>query len=50
MKAISRAPLGRIWMDNTGKEIGGFLGNGYDSHRESPSTEIDPNHGSSAKV
>nr|POE59529.1 hypothetical protein CFP56_43412 [Quercus suber] len=48
--AIYRAPLGRIQMDNTRKETGGFLGNGYDSHRESPNPEIDLNHDSSAEV
>nr|POE46462.1 hypothetical protein CFP56_59012 [Quercus suber] len=47
---ISCAPLGRIRMDNTRKETSGFSGNGYDSHRELSNIEIDPNHGSSAKV
>ena len=32
------------------KETGGFSGNGCDSYRESPNTEVDPNHGSSAEV
>ena len=50
MKAISHVLLGRIRMVNTGKETGGCAGNGYDSYGESPNTEIDPNHGSSAEV
>ena len=49
-KAISRAPLGRIRMANTGKETGGCARNGYDSYGESHNTEVDPNHGSSAEV
>ena len=50
MTAISRAPLGRIWVDHSRKETGGFWGDGYDSHGESPNIEADPNDGSSAEV
>ena len=37
-------------MANTGKETSGCAGYGYDSFWESPNTEVDPNHGSSAEV
>ena len=50
MTAISCAPLGRIWVDHLRKETGGFRGDGYDSHGESPNIEADPNDGSSAEV
>ena len=48
--AIGCAPLGRIRMVNSGKETGGFSGNGYDSYGESSNTKVDPNHGFSAEV
>nr|POE45006.1 hypothetical protein CFP56_79717 [Quercus suber] len=50
MTAISHAPLGRIRLDNTGKETSGFSRNGYDTHGELSNIEIDPNHGPSAEV
>ena len=37
-------------MVNSGKETGGFSGNGYDSYGESPNTEVDPNHGSNVEM
>ena len=50
MTAISHALLGRIWVDHSRKKTGGFRGDGYDSHGESPNIEADPNDGSSVEV
>ena len=48
--AISCAPLGRIRVDNSRKEIGGFSGDGYGSHGEPPNFETDPTHGPNAEM
>ena len=48
--AISCAPLGRIRVDNSRKETGGFSGDGYDSHGEPTNFETNPTHGPSAEV
>ena len=48
--AISCAPLGRIPVDNSRKETGGFSGDGYDSHGEPTNFETNPTHGPSAEV
>ena len=50
MTAINHALLGRIWVDHSRKETGGFRGDGYDSHEESPNIEAYPNDGSNAEV
>ena len=38
-KALCGAPLWRIQVDNSGKEVGGFQGNGDSSHGESPNAK-----------
>lgn len=49
-EAIRGAPLGRIRVDHSRKEASGFQRDGYGSHEESPNSETNPNHGSSAEM
>lgn len=48
--AIGRAPLGRIRITYSRKEISGLPGDGYGSHKEPPNFETDPAHGSSTEM
>ena len=45
-EAIRSAPLGRIRVDHSREEAGGFQRDGHGSYGEPPNSENDPNHGS----
>nr|POF24157.1 hypothetical protein CFP56_06240 [Quercus suber] len=47
-KAIHSAPLGRIQVDHSREEVGGFQRDGHDSYGEPPNSETNPNHGAGA--
>lgn len=49
-KAINSASLQQIQLDNPGKEIGGFQGNGNCPYGESPNAEVSVDSGSSEEL
>lgn len=49
-EAIRCAPLGLIQVDHSRGEASGFQRDGYGSHRESPNSKTNPNHGSGAEM